>query len=56
MVALIAAINEGGIYKFLRKPVPLDLLKATLREAFLNYQRDKVMAPPGLPLERNLEV
>lgn len=36
---LIDLINEGAIYKFLRRPVSFPLLREILRKAFLIRER-----------------
>ncbi len=42
MNTLVTAINEGAVFKFLAKPVLDNVLKATLREAFLLCEGQEV--------------
>jgi diguanylate cyclase (GGDEF)-like protein len=41
MESLIAAVNEGAIYKFLDKPVSVAMLRKTLQAAFTAYERNE---------------
>lgn len=50
----IAAVNEGGIFRYLKKPCPPAMLKATIDEAVAEYRLNRVRTEDHAKLMKDL--